>query len=133
MPHQPEEREANDGVHDGPNAKAPSEADSVEDRVCGRAVAPSYDEPGGGSVCDPPSSVTQTAGIGNENGNGEVDSAVAELVKDLSSTVGSDVVAASHHDEAEDGGSDHESETLGTAPDIEDLSVGKFPESTDQT
>jgi len=133
VPHQPEEREANDRVHDGPDTEAPSEADGVEDGVCGRAVAPCNDEPRRGSVGNPPGSVTQTTGVGNEYGDGEIDGAVAELVEDLSSAVGSDVVAASHHDESENSGSDHEGETLRTAPDIENLSVRELPKSTDQT
>ena len=98
MPHEPEEREANDRVHDSPDTEAPSEADGVEDGVCGGTVAPCHDEPRRGSVGDPPGSVAQTTGVGNENGDGEIDGAVAELVEDLSSTVGSDVVASSHHD-----------------------------------
>jgi hypothetical protein len=80
-----------------------------------------------------PGSVAQTAGICNENSDGEIDGAVAKLVKDLSSTVGRDVVASSHHDESEYSRSNHQSEALRTAPDVEDLSIRELPESTDQT
>ena len=80
-----------------------------------------------------PGSVAQTTGICNEDGDGEVDSAVAELIEDLGSTVGCDVVASSHHDESEYSRSNHQCKALRTTPDIEDLSIGKLPKSTDQT
>ena len=47
-----------------------------------------------------PGSVTKTTGVCNENGDGKVDSAVAELIEDLSSTVCCNIVASSHHDES---------------------------------
>jgi hypothetical protein len=80
-----------------------------------------------------PGSVAKTAGICNEDGDGKVDSAVAELVEDLSSTVCCNIVASSHHDKTEYSRSNHQREALRTTPNIEDLSIGKLPESTDQT
>jgi hypothetical protein len=80
-----------------------------------------------------PGSVAKTASICNEDGDGEVDSAVAELIKHLSSTVCCNIVASSHHDESEDSRSNHQREALRTTPNIEDLSIRKLPESTDQT
>jgi hypothetical protein len=80
-----------------------------------------------------PSSIAQTAGICNEDSDGEIDSAVAELIEDLSSTISRDIVATSHHDESEHSRSNHQCEALRTSPDIEDLSIRKLPESTDQT
>ena len=53
VPHEPEERETNDGVDDGPDAEAPSEADGLEDGVGCWSIAPGYDEPRRCGVCDP--------------------------------------------------------------------------------
>jgi hypothetical protein len=80
-----------------------------------------------------PGSITQTTSICNEDGDGEVDSAVAELVKHLSSTVCCNIVASSHHDKTEYSRSNHQRKALRTAPDIKNLSIRKLPKSTDQT
>lgn len=80
-----------------------------------------------------PGSVAQTAGVCNEDSYSKIDSTVAELIEDLSSTIGRDVVATGHHDKAKHSRRNHQGKALRTAPDVEDLSIGKLPETTDQT
>jgi hypothetical protein len=80
-----------------------------------------------------PGSVAKTAGVCDKNSDSEVDSAITELVEDLSSTVCCNIVASSHHDESKYSRSNHESEALRTTPDIKDLSIRELPKSTDQT
>lgn len=78
------------------------------------------------------SSVFEAASISNEDGDREIDGGIADLIENLSGAIRGDIRAACHHNETEYGGGDHQSEALRTAPDVEDLSIRKLPQASDQ-
>lgn len=54
VPHEPEQRSADDRIYYGPDTEAPSEANAFEYSIGGRTIAPCDDKPRGSGVCNPP-------------------------------------------------------------------------------
>lgn len=77
-------------------------------------------------------SIFEAASISNEDGDREIDGGIADLIENLSGAIRGDIRAACHHDETEYSRGDHQSESLRTAPDIENLSIRKLPQASDQ-
>ena len=56
---------------------------------------------------------------------------VPDPVENLGGGIGLHVLAGGHHDEADGHERDHDGETLGSAPDIQNLGEGKLEKSSD--
>lgn len=124
---------ADDGDDNGEDTVSPSPAGTGQEAVAGVSVDPGGDEPRGRDVCDGEGSVSQLRGIGDENGNGEVQPRVSSVVEDGSGAVGLNIVASSKHDETNGHKTDGEQQSLGTSKVVHVLGIGKLGEARDKT
>ena len=122
------QRSTNDGHDDGEDAIRPTPADASRsnDPLASQAVDPYCDEPGRRSICDHESSIPQLRGIGDKDGNGEVEPGISSIVKDCGSRISFNVLTRGHHDEPEGHGADGKSETLRSSKVVDELGIRKF-------